>query len=72
MGQLPYADMIGGLAVMGFGPSEIRTWSLWEYSAVVDGWNKAHEPAESKPEAPPIETLRAQKAAWAKMQERLQ
>lgn len=53
--------MIGALGVMGFGPSDIRAWSMWEYTAIVAGWNEAHDPDAGKPPAPDIETLRAAK-----------
>lgn len=51
--------MIGQLATMGFGPSDIRGWSYWEYRAVISGWNAAHDPDADKPPPPDIETLRA-------------
>lgn len=48
---------------MGFSPSESRQWSLWEYSAIVAGWNAAHAPPEKETLEPPsIDTLRAMKA----------
>lgn len=50
--------MIGALAAMGFGPSDIRDWSMWEYQAVVAGWNRANNPEPDKVPAPDIETLR--------------
>lgn len=51
--------MIGACAAMGFGPSDIRAWSMWEYQAVVAGWNRANNPDADRPDAPDIETLRA-------------
>ncbi len=48
---------------MGFSPAESRLWSLWEYSAVVAGWNTANAPPEKEAVEPPsIDTLRAMKA----------
>lgn len=68
---MPFKQMLGALAPMGFSPSDARTWSLWEYNAVVAGWNEAHaSPEDEKPEAPPIETLRAAKARACAERER--
>ena len=52
--------MIGSAGVMGFGLSDLKTWSLWEYDAIITGWNEAHrDPNEDeKPEAPSIEEHR--------------
>jgi hypothetical protein len=30
---------------MGFTPQQMRGMSLWEYSAYLDGWRKAHDPS---------------------------
>lgn len=35
---------------MGFTPAEVGRMSLWQLSACVDGWNRAH--GDGKPEAP--------------------
>lgn len=32
---------------MGLAPSEIKTLTLWEFSACVDGWNKSQSKAHS-------------------------
>lgn len=67
MGQLPFKEMLGAVAAMGFAPSEARRWSYWEYHAVVEGWNEANALAEDdKPPAPDISTLRAAKARHAR------
>lgn len=50
--------MIGNLAALGFGPADIRGWSMWEYGAVIAGWNRAHDPDADKPAPPDISTLR--------------
>lgn len=34
--------MIGNLAPLGVSLSDAKTWSLWEYHAVIAGWNAAH------------------------------
>jgi hypothetical protein len=31
---------------------------MWEYGAVISGWNRAHDPDADKPPAPDISTLR--------------
>jgi hypothetical protein len=31
---------------MGFTPNQMRAMSLWEYTACLDGWRKAHEPTD--------------------------
>jgi hypothetical protein len=31
---------------MGFTPQQMREMSLWEYSTYVEGWRRAHEPAD--------------------------
>lgn len=66
-GQLPYKEMIGGLAVMGFGPDASRRWSFWEYRAVIDEWNAAHAAPEEaeKPPAPDISELHRARQEWA-------
>lgn len=35
---------------MGFTPNEFYEMSVWEFAAVVDGWNKAH--GDGKPQPP--------------------
>lgn len=35
---------------MGFNPDELYAMSVWEYSACIKGWNKAH--GGDKPEPP--------------------
>lgn len=58
--------MIGACAAMGFGPADIRGWSMWEYRAVVAGWNAANSPeGEEAPPAPDPDTHRS-KIAEAK------
>lgn len=58
--------MLGGAAAMGFGLADLKRWSLWEYHAVVAGWNEANAaPEDDKPAAPDISTLRAAKARHA-------
>jgi hypothetical protein len=36
---------------MQIAPSEVRNMSLWQYTALVQGWNKANEP-EHEPLTP--------------------
>jgi hypothetical protein len=38
---------------MQIAPSELRDMSLWEFAAMVKGWNQAHEPAKSGSELTP-------------------
>jgi hypothetical protein len=60
---MPFKAMIGGVAQMGFGISEMRTWSIWEYRALVEGFNAANAaPEETSDDAPPIEAHRSQVA----------
>jgi hypothetical protein len=33
---------------MQIAPSELRQMSLWQFAAMVDGWNKANAPAGDK------------------------
>lgn len=33
---------------MGFTPRDMRAMSLWEYTAYLDGWHKAHEPEKEE------------------------
>ena len=48
---------------MGFDLGDVKRWSMWEYHAVVAGWNEANSaPEDDKPAAPDISTLRAAKA----------
>jgi hypothetical protein len=35
---------------MGFTPQQMRAMSLWEYTAYLDGWRKAHEPEDKAEE----------------------
>jgi hypothetical protein len=35
---------------MGFTPAQVNDMSLWEFTACVDGWNRAH--GDNKPEPP--------------------
>ena len=64
--------MIGAVAAMGFSPAESRKWSLWEYGAVVAGWNAANAPPEKETVEPPsIETLREMKRRNAEENARL-
>ena len=35
---------------MGFTPCQMRAMSLWEYTAYLDGWRKAHEPEDKQEE----------------------
>lgn len=64
-GQLPFKQMLGSAAAMGFALADLKKWSLWEYHAVVAGWNDANAAEDDKPAAPDISTLRAAKARHA-------
>lgn len=33
---------------MGLPPSEVRNMSLWQFSAVIEGWNRAQDPESAK------------------------
>lgn len=33
---------------MGLAPSEVREMSLWQFFAVMDGWNRANDPEAAK------------------------
>jgi hypothetical protein len=44
---------------MGFTPKEMRAMSLWEYSAALDGWRKAHETADEEQDDMTPERFRA-------------
>lgn len=57
--------MIAMLAPHGFAPSEVRSWTLYEYHAVIDALNAAHGPPP-KPEAPDIEEFRKFKAEYGR------
>jgi hypothetical protein len=35
---------------MGFDTRQMRAMSLWEYTAYLDGWRKAHEPEDKQEE----------------------
>jgi hypothetical protein len=38
---------------MGMPPREMRAMSLWEYTACVEGWRRAHETDEDQDEMTP-------------------
>jgi hypothetical protein len=46
---------------MGFTPAEVKNMSLWEYSAVVEGWLKAHETGKEM-------TSQESDAIWAELE----
>lgn len=35
---------------MGFPPREVKAMSMWEYTACLEGWRRAHEPNPDKAE----------------------
>lgn len=44
--------MYGNAVVMGLSPSDVDRMSLAQWIAVCDGWAKAHDTGQDKPEAP--------------------
>lgn len=47
--------MYGNAAVMGLSPADVDRMSLAQWIAVSDGWARAHDRGEDKPEPPTAE-----------------
>lgn len=64
--------MIASLAPAGFGPGEVKRWSLSEYRAVRDAFDETYSKQdEPKVPYPDIEDFRSFKKQWQQKQERL-
>jgi hypothetical protein len=67
-GRIFFAPFFANAAVMQVAPSEMLECSLWEWAAMVDGWNKANSSEESDPLKPEeedeLEHFISQPSVW--------
>jgi hypothetical protein len=46
---LPFASFYANGIMMGLSPRQIGQCSLWQYRALIAGWNKGHESHDDQP-----------------------
>lgn len=63
--RIKWGTVYGSAGAIGFAPTDVKRWSLWEYFAVIDGWKRANgieDPVEP-PTAEEYYDMRA-RAGW--------